>query len=195
VNVLTLASPLPVKAGDLIGIDCPFNAPLPFANGAPASSSIGSFSPPLADGDEGSPSGPFVTNELLINADVESDCDRDGLGDESQDADLTSCHSNAFAFAGVTGNKKKGTATLKVNVPEPGELIGSGNGAKVAAAGATISKAVTAGTAQLLVKAKGKNKRKLNETGKLKLSVAVTYTPTGGKPSTQSIKVKLKKTL
>jgi hypothetical protein len=130
-----------------------------------------------------------------ISARLEADCDKDGLGDETQDPDLTACHSNAFTFAGVTGNKKKGTATLKVNVPEPGELVGSGNGAKVAAAGATTSKAVTAGTAQLLIKAKGKKKRKLNETGKVKLSVAVTYTPTGGKPNTQTVKVKLKKKL
>jgi hypothetical protein len=101
--------------------------------------------------------------------------------------------SNQFSFGSLTRNKKKGTATLKV--PEPGELIGSGNGAKVAAAGATISKAVTAGTAQLLIKAKGKKKKKLNRKGKVKLTVAVTYTPTGGSPSSQSIKVKLKKKL
>jgi hypothetical protein len=139
--------------------------------------------------------GAFADRAVLMNADIEADCDQDGLGDETQDADLSACHSNAFTFAGVTRNKKKGTATLKVNVPEPGQLIGSGNGAKVAAAGATISKAVAPGTAQLLIKAKGKKKRKLNQTGKVKLSVAVTYTPTGGKPNTQSIKVKLKKNL
>ena len=46
-------------------------------------------------------------------------------------------------------------------------------------------------TAQLLIKAKGKKKRKLNETGKLKLNVTIIYTATGGDPSTQSQKVKL----
>ena len=46
-----------------------------------------------------------------------------------------------------------------------------------------------------MYKAKGKKKRKLNETGKVKLNVAVTYTPTGGDPSTQSVKVKLKKNI
>ncbi len=56
---------------------------------------------------------------------------------------------------------------------------------------AVISKSVPAGPAQLLVKAIGKKKRKLNETGKVKLNVAVTYTPTGGDPSTKSVKVKL----
>jgi hypothetical protein len=133
--------------------------------------------------------------EVTLNADVEPDCDKDGLGDETQDADLSVCHSNAFTFAGVQRNQKKGTATLKVNVPEPGDLNGSGNGAKVAAAGARTSKAVTAGTAQLQIKAKGKKKRKLNRTGKVKLGLAVTYTPAGGKPNTQSVKVKLKKKL
>ena len=58
-----------------------------------------------------------------------------------------------------------------------------GKGAKVArAAGAVTSKAVSAGKVQLLIKAKGKKKKKLNETGKVKLKVAVTYTPTGGHP-------------
>ena len=47
-----------------------------------------------------------------------------------------------------------------------------------------ISKSVAAGSAQLLIKA-GEKKRKLNKTGKVKLNVAITYTPTGGDPSTQ----------
>ena len=75
-------------------------------------------------------------------------------------------------------------------------MTGSGNGVKASSTGrAVISKSVGAGPAQLLIKAKGKKKRKLNETGKVKLNVAVTYAPTGGDPSTQSVKVKLKKTL
>jgi hypothetical protein len=47
--------------------------------------------------------------------------------------------------------------------------------------------------AQLSIKATGKKKRKLNETGKVKLKLVVTYTPTGGSPNTQSVKVTLKK--
>ncbi len=103
---------------------------------------------------------------------------------------------NGFSLGGITRNKKKGTATVTENVPNAGDLAGSGDGATVAsAAGARISKAVTQGPAQLLIKAKGKKRRTLNETGKVKLNVAVTYTPTGGDPSTQSVKVKLKKNL
>jgi hypothetical protein len=37
--------------------------------------------------------------------------------------------------------------------------------------------------------------RRLNDTGKVRLNVAITYTPTGGSPNTQSVKVKLKKKL
>jgi hypothetical protein len=103
---------------------------------------------------------------------------------------------NQFSLGAITRNKRKGTATLAVNVPNPGELTGSGNGAKVTSAGrAVISKAVSPGNAQLLIKAKGRKKKKLNEKGKVKLNVAVSYTPTGGDPSTQSVKVKLKKKL
>jgi hypothetical protein len=104
--------------------------------------------------------------------------------------------SNTLALGALTRNKKKGTATLSVNAPNPGELTGSGNGVKASSAGrAVISKSVPAGAAQLLIKAKGKKKRKLNETGKVKLNVAITFTPTGGDPSEQSLKVRLKKKL
>ena len=103
--------------------------------------------------------------------------------------------SNTFTLGAITRNKKKGTATLTVSVPNPGELTGSGNGVSAAGA-AVISKTVNAlGNAQLLIKAKGKKKKKLNETGKVKVKPTITYTPTGGDPSTQSMKVKLKKKL
>jgi hypothetical protein len=48
---------------------------------------------------------------------------------------------------------------------------------------------------KLTIKAKGKKKGTLNETGKVKVNPKITYTPTGGDPTTQSIKVKLKKNL
>jgi hypothetical protein len=49
------------------------------------------------------------------------------------------------------------------------------------------------GTVSLLVKAKGKSRRKLGRTGSAKLKVAVTFTPSGGDPATQSRTVKLLK--
>ena len=104
--------------------------------------------------------------------------------------------SNTVTLGQVTRNQKKGTATLTVNVPNPGELTGSGNGVNASSAGpAVISKSVGAGQARLLIKAKGKKRKQLNQKGKVKLNVAITYTPNGGDPSTQSVKVKLKKKL
>jgi hypothetical protein len=102
---------------------------------------------------------------------------------------------NTFTLGEATRNKKKGTATITANVPNPGELTGSGKAVTVAGAGgAVISKTVTApGAVELTIRAKGKKKRKLNETGKVKVTPEVTYTPTGGDPSTQSRKLKLKK--
>ena len=101
---------------------------------------------------------------------------------------------NDFRRSGLRRKEKKGTATLSVDVPNPGKLTASGKGVKAASASlAVTSKKVKAGPAQLLIEAKGKKKEKLNETGKVKLSVAITYTPTGGDPSSQSVKVKLKK--
>ena len=103
--------------------------------------------------------------------------------------------SNAFTFGSVTLNKKKGTATLNLTVPNSGDLSASGDGVKAAGA-ARISKAVTGpGAATLVIRAKGKKKRTLNETGKVKLKVAVTFTPNGGNANTQALKVKLKKRL
>jgi len=100
---------------------------------------------------------------------------------------------NAFTFGGTTRNKKKGTATLTVNVPNPGELTGSGKDVKVAGA-AVISRTVTApGDVKLTIRAKGKRLRKLKDTGVVEVKPRITYTPTGGDASTQSRKLKLKK--
>jgi hypothetical protein len=100
--------------------------------------------------------------------------------------------SNTFSLGSVTRNRKSGTAKLNLIIPNPGELTASGKGVK-AASGATTSKAVNQGQAQLLIKAKGKKKRRLNQTGTVKLSLSVAYTPTGGNTSSQATKVKLRK--
>jgi hypothetical protein len=100
--------------------------------------------------------------------------------------------SNAFTLGGIQRNKKKGTASLTVSVPYAGDLALSGKGVK--AAGATQAVAVTApGNVKLLIKAKGKKRKTLNETGKVRVRPNITYTPTGGDPSSQSKSLKLKK--
>jgi hypothetical protein len=161
---------IPVRPGDVIGLHttgassaCLFNAP-----GDRNFVRDGD----LADGQEGA----FTENpgeRVNVTAVVEPD--------------------NRFTFGKVKLNKEKGTARLTLGVPNPGELTGSGKGVNVAGA-AVISKSVpAAGPVNLKIRAKGKKKRKLNETGKVKVKPKITYTPTGGDPATQSKKLKLKK--
>jgi hypothetical protein len=102
--------------------------------------------------------------------------------------------SNTFTLGKATLNKRKGTATITATVPNPGQLTASGKGVKAAGAAVT-SKAVGAGTVKLKIRAKGKKKAKLNDTGKVKLNAQISYTPTGGTAATLSRKVKLKKIL
>ena len=168
----TFPASVPVKPGDVLG----------FNNGSPVATSCGfpvtgeSYlfrNGNLADG-ESDPFSSFPGFRLNISA--------------------VFAPTNSFTLGKAKLNKKKGTATLTATVPNPGELTASGKGVKASGAAQT-SKAVNAGQAKLTIRAKGKKKATLNETGKVKLSVAITYTPTGGDPSTQSIKVKLKKKL
>jgi hypothetical protein len=94
----------------------------------------------------------------------------------------------------VKRNAKKGTATITVQVPNPGVLTGSGGGAKVSSAAATGSKSIPApGEAKLKVRAKGAKLRTLNQTGKVTLKLKLAYTPTGGDTHTQKLKLKLLK--
>ena len=72
-----------ISAGDYIGLDRPDTLDEIFRTAAGARSHVFT-SPPPGDGASATP----VTeadDELLINADVEPDVDRDGFGDESQD--------------------------------------------------------------------------------------------------------------
>ena len=102
---------------------------------------------------------------------------------------------NTFALGKVQRNRRKGTATLTVNVPNAGELALSGNGVRRARAdGALAAKTVpTAGNVILPIRARGKKKRKLNETGKVTVRPRFTYIPTGGDPRTKSRRLTLKK--
>ena len=95
---------------------------------------------------------------------------------------------NSFTFGKLKRNLKKGTAKLTVNVPGGGEL----ELAKTKKVKADDESAEDAGKEKLLVKPRGKAKKKLNQTGKAKVKAKVTYTPTGGEPNTESKKVTLK---
>jgi hypothetical protein len=164
---------LPIRIGDYIGLDCcdpgVFEPEAEFfvtGNAAVRNE----WQPRLSDGGAGR--APLRTNayEIALNAEIDP--------------------TSTFTLDAVTRNKNKGTATIAATVPNPGELTGSGKGVNAA----VLSRKVRApGRVRLLVKAKGKRKRRLNSTGKLRVRPEITYTPTGGSASTRSVKVKLVK--
>jgi hypothetical protein len=94
---------------------------------------------------------------------------------------------------GKLKRKSNGTAVLTVNVPNPGALKVAGKGVKGASAGAVAAKQVPAGTAKLVLRAKGKKKAKLADTGKVTVKPKISFTPTGGTVSIESRKVKLRR--
>jgi hypothetical protein len=166
----------PIRIGDYIGLDCCDALPEAKFFVFDTSEVRSEWQPSLVDGGTGRTPGFFPnTVEIALNADIEP--------------------TSAFTVDAITRNKKKGRATVTATVPNPGELTGAGKGVTVANA-AVVSKTVTKpGSVQLLIKATGKKKKKLNSTGKVKVNPTITFTPTGGDPATQSVKVKLKKKL
>jgi hypothetical protein len=77
---------MPVRAGDLIGVDLDEGEEVGIAPHATFDSESSLFTPLLSDGKTRAPtdSGPDDF-ELLFNARIEPDADRDGYGDETQD--------------------------------------------------------------------------------------------------------------
>jgi hypothetical protein len=104
--------------------------------------------------------------------------------------------SNLISRGKLTLNKKKGTGKLAINVPGAGTLTaiakGKGKAKRIRNAGLTVT---AAGTVKAPLNPNGVGKKILNEKGKLKARIDVTFTPTGGLPNTQTYKVTLKKTL
>jgi hypothetical protein len=85
---------------------------------------------------------------------------------------------------------------LNVDVPGPGELTATGKGVKASSAGgpsASVSQRVKqAGEVQLKIKLTRDTSQKLRNKGKATLKVKIKFAPTGGTPSTQKRKLKLK---
>jgi hypothetical protein len=102
---------------------------------------------------------------------------------------------NTFTLGGVVRNKRRGSASVRATVPNPGFLSLTGKGVKAAGAGGA-SAAInipSASTVTLQIRAAGKRKNTLSKRGKVKLQPAISFTPTGGSPSVQSLSVKLQK--
>lgn len=168
---LTIAANLPVESGDLIAVD--YGDGHHLSTAMVSGSAFGQWTPALPDGDTAPPT-PFGSNlELLYNADVEP--------------------SSSFTVGGPNLNRRKGSARLTLSLPNPGQVSASGKGAKVG--GATARAAAGPGSTQLVVRSKGRKRRTLDATGKVKLRLTITYTPTGGTPNSQTVRLKLRKTV
>ena len=196
---------IPVDQGDLLGLTAVDGAEVGITVPGTPENQLAQFGGgDIPPGQTGTATIAWPDLRPSVAATVEADADADGFGDDTQDkcpVDRTTQAVCQFSFNRLKRNNKRGTAVLPVTVPGAGTLSLSGRG--VASQQASTSRAASAGpravvsasTVKLLVKGKGKKKKTLNETGKVKLNLAITYTPTGGDPSTRSMKVKLKKKL
>jgi hypothetical protein len=97
-----------------------------------------------------------------------------------------------FKLGKVKLNKKKGTATLSVQVPGAGKLTLSG---KQVVKQTRTRSAATTGTVKLTVKAKGKAKKKLGKKSKAKVKAKIAFAPLGGIAGSQTKSITLKKKL
>lgn len=95
--------------------------------------------------------------------------------------------SNEFSLISITRDRKHGTATLLLNVSNPGLLAISGKGLKKR----PTKNIAVAGTAQFNIAAVGKQKRKLERTGKVTLTPTLTFSPAGGDPASSPFPIRL----
>lgn len=106
--------------------------------------------------------------------------------------------SNLFTMPRKSISSKTGGATLSVKLPGPGklELVGIAKvGKKQIKVGRTVLNASKSGTFSLQLKPSAAAKQQLRKKGSLRVSLELTFTPTGGdaKTSTSSIVLKLKR--
>jgi hypothetical protein len=163
-----IATSLPIQLGDAIGLENRNSNNVLGAN--PGATQIYWRLPSLADGAtlQGSSQNGI---ETLVQATIEP--------------------TSAFTVRAPVLNKKKGTATLTVRVPNPGTLDFMSKRAKLATA--PTKTVAAAGPVKFLVSATGKKLKKLKKNGKVNVSATFTFTPNFGVANTQSTRVTLKK--
>ncbi len=96
---------------------------------------------------------------------------------------------STFSFEEVKQDKERGTATLGVGVPGPGDLRVERTKKVRAASERTEAE----GEVTLPVRPRGKARKKLEEKGKAKVKAEVSFNPDGAGPNTRSKRIKLKK--
>jgi hypothetical protein len=170
---------LPIKIGDLIGINCCQSISNYF--GPAAAENMLRWAPALADGGPGRVPNGGGSLEITVNAEIEP--------------------TSAFSVDKVKPGKG-GKVTVTVSVPNPGVLVGGDTRDKSLAAAAARRKvkylkrrSIVSGAAMTLnlqVKPTKAARQVLASKGMLKTKLKLVFTPTGGNPATQVIKVRLK---
>jgi hypothetical protein len=97
---------------------------------------------------------------------------------------------NFFTIGKLKKNRRKGTATLAVTIPEPGTLVVSGRGIRRA-----TLRSDKGATLRVPLKGAGKGLKRLNRKGKLKSKLKLVYSPVGGDPNSQQRRIALSKKL
>jgi len=162
-GTFTTPASVRVSAGDEIGFDSSNNTA--YGN----CSNHGYFylyNPPLLNGEALRAASANSTCELLVQAIVVPD--------------------SVFDFTKLKLFPAKGTATYKLDLPGPGKVSLSSPGLKKVKA--TASKA---GDFNLKLTPTSATRSKLARSGQAKLKISVTFSPTGGTPSTEKRTVKL----
>ena len=171
-GIQTFPANIPVGSGQVIGLSTPAGPSLPGCAFPAAGDALRVYEGNLGDGGVG--------NFALVEPDFRLN------------VTAVFTPSNSFTVGRTRANRKKGTATAELTVPNNGELAVTGKGVTgaVAASGAM---AVMAGKVNVTIRAKGKKRKKLNAEGKVAVAPTLTYTPAGGTASTQTLKLKLRK--
>jgi hypothetical protein len=163
-----------------------------FSNPGPSFARDGTCDGNLVGAADGTDSSGFFVSRVFTDADGVSPWDEGDEGPIAQFRVILSPTSNQLKLGKVKRSKRRGTATLFVNVPGPGSLSMSGKGVKRQ----TSAVLAQAGNVKLLVKPRGTLRKRLGTRNSAKTRLRVTFTPGGdppGDPATSARKIKLVK--
>jgi hypothetical protein len=97
--------------------------------------------------------------------------------------------SNDFTVSSIVRDRRQGTATLTLNVSNPGMITITGKGLKKHAS----RNVAVAGPVQFGIASAGAKKRQLEKKGKVTIIPSLTFFPAGGDPASQALTIRLKK--
>ena len=161
---------LPIKTGDAIGLRNP-SARLIYSNTIGGQVAAWFLAPngPLADGSTRQADVVDNNKEVLVQATIEP--------------------TNTVTFGALTRNKKKGTASVTIMVPNSGQLSYAGTGVNVTGPASVAGP----GDVQLTVRVTGKKAKQLKKKGKVSVSFGTTFTPSFGTAGITPDSLKLRK--